>query len=210
MSIKAVVFDYGQVISLPQDPTVINRIADLAGVERANFASALWNSRSDYDRGIINAREYYRRILSRLSVKADADYNLIDKMIEMDLESWKNINGETVALMEDLKNAGYILGILSNMPNDFLAWARENLPVFSLPQVGLFSCEVNLLKPEKAIYQKLLSMLSAKGVASGGEVVFFDDIIENIKGAEPLGINAFLWKDPESARRKLLSLGVAV
>jgi putative hydrolase of the HAD superfamily len=210
LSIKAVVFDYGQVISLPQDPTVIDRIADLAGVERANFASALWNSRSDYDRGIINAREYYRRILSKLSVKADADYKLIDKMIKMDLESWKNINGETVALMEDVKNAGYILGILSNMPNDFLAWARENLPVFSLPQVGLFSCEVNLLKPEKAIYRKLLSMLSAKGVASGGEVVFFDDMGENIKGAESLGINAFLWKDPESARRELLSLGVAV
>jgi putative hydrolase of the HAD superfamily len=136
--------------------------------------------------------------------------NVIDKLIETDSDSWKNINMETVALMEDVKKAGYTLGILSNMPHDFLAWARKTLPVFSLPQVGLFSCEVNLVKPEQAIYQKLLSMLSAEGVAFAGEVVFFDDKIENIKGAESVGINALLWKDAESARRELFSLGVSL
>ena len=206
LNIKAVVFDYGQVISLPQDLTVIDRIADMAGVERAKFSSALWSSRSEYDRGIINAKEYYDKIFSKLSVEVDAGDNLIDKMIEMDLESWKEINDETVALMEDVKKAGYILGILSNMPHDFLAWARKDLPVFSLPHVGLFSCEVNLVKPEKAIYQKLLSMLGVKGE----EVVFFDDMVENVKSAGALGINALLWNGPEDARRKLISLGVAV
>ena len=208
MTIKAVVFDYGQVISLPQDPAAIDRMAEMAGVERGKFESALWALRDEYDRGTIDAREYYRQVLAELSV--DIDMNHIDEIIETDFDSWKNINHETAALMEDVKKAGYTLGILSNMPNDFLEWARKNLPVFSLPQVGLFSCEVNLLKPEKAIYQKLLSVLGAKGVVSGGEVVFFDDKIENIKGAGSLGINALLWKDAESARRELLSLGVAL
>jgi len=206
LSIKAVVFDYGQVISLPQNLAVIDSLADMAGVEREKFHPVLWDLRSDYDRGIINAREYYGKILSKLSVKVDAGNHLIDKMIEMDLTSWKEINPETVALMEDVKKAGYILGILSNMPHDFLAWARETLPVFSLPHVGLFSCEVNLVKPEQAIYQKLLSMLDIRAE----EVVFFDDMGENVKSAEALGINAILWKNPEDARRKLLSLGVIV
>jgi len=204
LSIKAVVFDYGQVISLPQDLTVMDRMAEMICVESGKFQAALWGLRGEYDRGTIMAREYYGKILAKLSVEVDV--NLIDKLIEMDLASWKEINGETVALMEDVKKAGYIPGILSNMPNDFLAWARKNLPVFSLPQVGLFSCEVNLLKPERAIYQKLLSMLNAKGE----EVVFFDDMVENVKGAEALGINALLWKNAENARRELLSLGVAL
>jgi putative hydrolase of the HAD superfamily len=204
LKIKAVVFDYGQVISLPQDPAAIDRMAELAGVERKKFEPALWALRGEYDRGSIDAREYYRKIFAKLSV--DVDINLIDKIIETDFDSWKNINRETVALMEDVKKAGYTLGILSNMPHDFLAWARKTLPVFSLPQVGLFSCDVNLVKPEEAIYKKLLSMLGARGE----EVVFFDDIVENIKGAGSLGINAFLWKDAGNARRELLTLGVTL
>ena len=204
MSIKAVIFDYGQVISLPQDPAAIDRMAEIAGVERGKFESTLWALRDEYDRGTIDARGYYRKVFAELSVAVDT--NLIDEIIETDFNSWKNINHETAALMEELKKAGYTVGILSNMPNDFLAWARKTLPVFSLPQIGLFSCEVNLVKPEEAIYQKLLSMLDLKGE----EVVFFDDKIENVKSAVPLGINALLWKDAESARRELVSLGVSL
>ena len=208
MNIKAVIFDYGQVISLPQDPAAIDRMAEIAGVERGKFESVLWALRDEYDRGTVSAREYYRDVFAKLSV--EANINIIDRIIETDFNSWKNINQETAALMEDVKKAGYTLGILSNIPHDFLAWARKTLPVFSLPQVGLFYCELNLVKPEQAIYQELLSMLGARGVVSGGEVVFFDDKIENIKGAESLGINALLWKDAESARRELLSLGVSL
>ena len=206
MSIKAVVFDYGQVISFPQDPMAIGRMAELAGVERGKFEAALWALRGEYDRGTIDAKQYFREVLSGLRVSLDE--GKIDEMIKIDFLSWVNINPKTVALMEDVKKAGYTLGILSNMPHDFLVWARENLPVFSLPHAGIFSCEHNVIKPEEAIYRKLLAALDDKGVTAGGEVVFFDDLVKNIKGAEALGINAILWNDPEDARRKLLSLGV--
>jgi len=124
--------------------------------------------------------------------------------VEIDHSSWRNINSGTVALMEEVKKAGYTLGILSNMPTDFLVWARKNIPVFSLPHVSLFSCEVSLIKPEKAIYNRMLSLLGLEG----REVVFFDDTMKNIESARSLGIEAFLWENPETARRVLLSLGV--
>jgi putative hydrolase of the HAD superfamily len=108
--------------------------------------------------------------------------------------------------MEDVKAAGYTLGILSNMPHDFLAFARENFSVFSLPDVSLFSCEAKLIKPEAAIYRKLLSLLTC----NPGEVVFFDDTQNNIDSAAGLGIHAFLWQDPETARRDLSGLGVTL
>ena len=202
MSIKAVVFDYGQVISLPPDPKVIECLAERIGAEREIFESLLWSLRDEFDRGTLNSREYYKEILSRLNVSMD-DKD-IDEMSAMDLESWKNTNPGTVSLMEDVKKAGYVLGILSNMPHDFLAMGRKKFPVFSLPHVSLFSCEVNLIKPEEAIYRKLLSMLGLEG----GEVVFFDDKMENIKSARTLGLEAFLWETPESARRVLSSLEV--
>jgi len=202
LSIKAVIFDYGQVISLPQDPKVIDYLAGRIGADRDRFESLLWSLRKEYDRGTQTAKEYYNIILSRLNVSMDDES--IDEMIDVDLKSWKNVNPGTVSLMEDVKKAGYILGILSNMPHDFLAWARKNIYVFSLPQINLFSCEVNLIKPEKAIFQKLISMSGAEPE----ELVFFDDNPENVSSAVSLGIKAFLWKDPENARRELSLLGV--
>ena len=203
-AIKAVVFDYGQVISLPQDPKVMDLLAAKAGVAREKFESLLWSLRNEYDRGTVTGREYYKDLLSRFSVSMDE--KSIDEMIAIDLASWRNIDSGTVALMEDVKKAGYILGILSNMPHDFLVWARKNIPVFSLSDVSLFSCEVNLIKPEEAIYRKLLSLIGLEG----RELVFFDDNAENVKGAEALGINALLWNGSENARRELESLGVTL
>ena len=202
MSIKAVVFDYGQVISLPQDPAAMDNLAQRAGAERGKLESAVWSLRDEYDRGTLSSIEYYKKVLSSLDISMDD--KSIDELIAIDLGSWKNIDPGTFSLMEDVKKAGYVLGILSNMPHDFLAWGRKNCPVFSLPHVSLFSCEVNLIKPEAAIYEKLLSMLEHEGA----NVVFFDDKPENIESARAAGIQAFLWENPESARRVLLSLGV--
>ena len=202
MSIKAVVFDFGQVISIPLDPVKIEKLAKLAGVEREQFESVFWSLRKEYDRGTIDAREYYRAVLSRLGTSLDEEG--INEMIRLDYEIWKHINNHTVTLMEDIKKQGYILGILSNMPHDFLAWARKNLSVFSLPHKSLFSCEVKLIKPEQAIFRKLLSIL---GIESR-DLVFFDDSAENVDSAKTLGIEAFLWKTPKNARAELLSLGV--
>jgi len=202
LEIKAVVFDYGRVISFDQDPEVLDELAKLAGVEKDKFISALWALRGDYDRGLISSRKYFTNVLSSLSVCADD--KTLDKMAEIDIGSWKNVNPETVALMEEVKKAGYILGILSNIPLGFLDWARKNSPVFSLPHIGLYSCEVNHVKPEKVIFEKLVSMTGVKA----GELVFFDDLAKNIKGARDIGIEAFIWENPKKARRELLSLGV--
>jgi putative hydrolase of the HAD superfamily len=202
--IRAVVFDYGKVISFPPDPAVMERLASMAGVGVEVFEPLLWELRGEYDRGTIHAREYYGRLLSRLKVSLDE--TTIEAMIELDWKSWKNLNPGTVRLMEDVKAAGLILGILSNMPHDFLAFARGNFPLFSLPDVGLFSCEVNLIKPEAAIYHKLLSLLQRPPE----EVVFFDDSQDNVRAAAALGIHAFLWKDPETARQDLHALGAGL
>jgi len=202
LSVRAVVFDYGNVISLPQDPKVMDELAARVGVERDRFESALWSLRGDYDRGTISAKEYFKNILSSLDVFFDE--KSIEDIIEIDTNSWKNINTETETLMKELKTAGYMVGILSNMPHDFLVWAKENIPVFSLPHFGLFSCDVNLIKPEEAIYRKLLSRLDLKA----DELVFFDDKTENIAGARAVGMEAILWRNVKDARRELISLGV--
>jgi putative hydrolase of the HAD superfamily len=201
MKIKAVVFDYGKVICFPPEHGVMDELAALAGVEKNALEKMVWKYRDNYDRGTEKGPVYYQRIVRELG--KDISIETGNTMAEIDMAGWKNINSATVKLMEDIKKAGLLLGILSNMPFEFLDWARKKLPVFSLPQVGVFSCEEGLIKPEEAIYRKLLEKLNCLP----GEVVFFDDIAQNVDKARELKIEAFVWESPEKTRELLAELG---
>jgi putative hydrolase of the HAD superfamily len=203
-AIQAVVFDYGKVICLSPPDSVMDELASLAGLDRGILEPLVWSRRGEYDRGLINGKDYYRALLATRGISLDD--GVLEKMVDIDLSSWTRINPGTLALMEDIKKAGLTLGILSNMPREFLEIARRTLPVFKLPDVGLYSCEAGFIKPEAAIYGALLSALGCKP----GAVVFFDDIPENVEGASRLGIRAFLWRDPETARKNLEHLGLSI
>jgi putative hydrolase of the HAD superfamily len=192
--LKAVVFDYGKVISHPPADSVTVDLAALAGLPVKTLEGLIPRYRSDYDRGLFDAAGYYEVMLGGGGIHADR--RTLERMAAIDLDSWSRVNEKTVRLMEWVKEAGFKLGILSNMPFDFLAMARKRFPVFSMPDVGIFSCETGSVKPEAAIYRTLISALGCEP----REIVFFDDIQVNVDGAGALGINAFLWEGPEAAR----------
>jgi putative hydrolase of the HAD superfamily len=202
--VKAVAFDFGKVICLPPGPEVMEKLAGMAGLPQAEFEPLVWKLRDAYDRGTINGGEYFRRVLAAAGVRAEDA--TVEAMYRVDLESWTVMNRETITLMEDIKASGTTLGILSNMPHDFLLMARERFPVFSLPQVGIFSCETGSIKPEPAIYEALIAALHCVP----GEIVFFDDMRVNVEGAAALGIRAFVWEDPGTARNLLRQLGLGI
>ncbi|MDR3336982.1 MAG: HAD family phosphatase [Treponema sp.] len=200
--IKAVVFDYGEVISFKPAEETGRELARIAGLQQEVLDTLRWQIRSEFDRGVLSGKEYYKKVLALAGVTASDE--VAEKMARMDVEGWKRINEGTVALMKEIKNAGLILGVLSNMPHEFLGMARESLPVFKLYDVGIFSCELNFIKPEREIYLALIEKLGCKSE----EIVFFDDIKVNVDGAAALGVNAYVWKDAGTARKTLLELGV--
>jgi putative hydrolase of the HAD superfamily len=202
MAFKGVAFDFGNVISLPQAEGVMEELASLAAMERTLFESLLWANRPEYDRGTLTGVEYYRNFLSKAGVFLDD--KTLERMIAVDLKSWARINPGTERLMADIKMAGYKLGILSNMPHEFLAIARGKFPVFDLPHAAIYSCEVGSIKPEERIYRE---MVSALGIAAE-ELIFFDDMPVNVEKACSLGIRAFIWKDADSAREELRRLSL--
>jgi putative hydrolase of the HAD superfamily len=204
MDVKAVIFDFGKVISFPPDSSVMEELAAIAGLEVRALDNLVWKFRGDYDRGRVTAQDYYKTILRHEGATlANAD---IERMIQIDHQSWTRINPDTAALMEDVKGSGYILGILSNMPYDFLALARSSFPVFRLPDISVFSCETGFITPEPGIYSILLDRLSC----TAEETVFFDDMPINVEGAKKAGLRAFVWQDPQTAREVLQSLGAAL
>jgi putative hydrolase of the HAD superfamily len=201
-----VVFDYGQVICHEPFAEVNGELARLAGLPVETLDPLRWQYRGDFDRGSLSGKDYYRKI-TRLAGAVPAD-EVLEKMVEVDTAGWTRMDEGTIALMQDLTGArpGPVLklGILSNMPGEFLRWAREALSVFKLIDVGIFSCELGIIKPEPGIYQALIAALDCEP----GEIVFFDDVQANVDAAIALGIRAFLWKDPETARDQLREFGI--
>ncbi|GHV96016.1 haloacid dehalogenase [Spirochaetia bacterium] len=195
--IKAVVFDYGGVICFPPSPENEEALGRLIGLSVESLRELNRKYRGEYDRGTYNSRDYYKFILSEAGIFPD-DASL-ERIGQTDMDSWKRLNPDTVQLMRDIKAAGFTLGILSNMPHDFLAWGRQNIPVFNEADPAIFSCDFNLIKPEAAIYEKMRELTGC----AFEEIVFFDDIPNNIAMAGKLGIRGIIWEGPEAARETL-------
>lgn len=204
MAIEAIIFDYGNVISLPQEGNSMDTLASIATLDRTTMEKIVWEHRDPYDRGRMSGKEYYRTMLATVGVELEPA--ALDQLVRADLESWARLNPQTVSLIEDLQRKGFRTGILSNMPKDFLDFARERFNLFSNVEVGVFSCDVGYNKPERPIYEILLKTL---GIPAE-KTVFFDDIPANVEGARAVGIHAFLWKKVENAKDDLRQLGVRI
>jgi putative hydrolase of the HAD superfamily len=200
--IKAAVFDYGNVISFAPEEKERMEIAALGGIELSVLNELDRQYRGEHDRGVLSGVDFYKTILTKAG--KDGDGEIAKRMLEADLQSWTRINPATVKLMEDLKAAGLKVGILSNMPHEFLAIAREQFPVFKIPDAGIFSCETGFIKPEDGIYEALFAALGC----SPYEIVFVDDLRPNVEAARLLGMNAFVWKDAEAARELFTKLEI--
>ena len=203
MSIKAVAFDYGGVMAFFQDESAIKDMADMAGIDFSFMKKIYWDNRSIYDQGLVDGIGFFKSILADMGIFADPD--LLERLIDCDLKSWSHINPATEALIRSLKDSGIKTGVLSNIIQDFLDRIYETLPIFDLIDIKVFSCEVGRIKPDKKIYEILLSRLDCKA----DELVYFDDQQLNVDAALALGIHAFFWKNPEEARKELELLGVS-
>jgi putative hydrolase of the HAD superfamily len=204
---KTVVFDYGRVISLDPAEETQEEIARLAGVPAEIFEKISMAYRNDYDRGSIRGREYYQKVMGESGVTVTDTRNfdaLADRLVLLDAHSWARINVETETLIRGIREAGYKVGILSNMPHDFLEHERDVFRVFNLCDPCIFSCRYNLIKPEREIYQVLIDALGC----APEEIVFFDDLQVNVEGARNMGIYAYQWKDVKTARSILKGLRI--
>jgi len=202
MDIKAVVFDFGKVLSLPPEEDTLQTMATIAGADAADLGRLFWGRRGLYDRGTQTGAEYYAGILAELGLRSDDQ--TVNDLIAVDLESWARLDPEAVRLAEDARRAGFKLGILSNMPRDFLRIVRDRFPLLTGADAQIYSCELGSIKPEAPIYQALLAALGM----NAAEVVFFDDLPVNVEAALALGFRAFVWRDAATARLDLAGLGV--
>jgi putative hydrolase of the HAD superfamily len=195
------------VISLDPAGKALEEMARLAGAPVELFDKIRMAYRDDFDRGTLRGRAYYQKVLKEAGVpvnSAEEFDSLADRITQIDTHSWARVNPETETLMREIRETGCGLGILSNMPHDFLEAERDVFRVFDLCRVSIFSCHYNIIKPEREIYQVLINALDC----APEEIVFFDDIPINVEGAQKSDITAYVWKDAKTAREILKTLEV--
>ena len=182
--IKAVVFDIGNVMvdydwrkTLLLDLGMTEEQADALG--EAVFENPYMN---EYDRGALPDRE-----VIEIFCKANPD---MEKEIRFAFEHMPETLTEfpdSPKLIRALKKAGYQVYYLSNYSESNFRIAREQFQFLKEVDGGVVSWQEKITKPEPGIYQALLSRYGLKPE----EVLFFDDLPRNIKGAKKAGFHTW-------------------
>jgi putative hydrolase of the HAD superfamily len=193
--ITSVIFDFGGVLGMPQDPVWAQAMADMCGLPFPAFLSLYMRDRLDLDKGTVSSAEYWGRILAEARKPAPTD--LVDRLVRADVAGWTRVNRCVVDWAARLRGDGIRTAILSNMPQDILdaMWREPGLQWMADFQARVFSCEVGLVKPEPGIYRRCLEALGALPA----ETVFLDDVPVNVDGARALGIQGLLFRSPREA-----------
>ena len=123
--------------------------------------------------------------------------------MEQDALMWMDLNPAMLAWIPRIKQAGFRLGILSNMGYGVLGYM---LPRFSW--LGQFdhltwSCELGVVKPDPAIYLHTVKKLGV----SPDQALFIDNLEKNIVGAEAVGLHAALFQNVEQLQSDLARRG---
>lgn len=190
-SFDSVIFDYGGVLVKHQTDADQSRMARFFGISPDRFTELYWAKRADYDKDVMTAGEYWQDIAREAA--ATLSTRAVDELISIDTESWMQFDEVMWDWIGQLRKARKRVAMLSNMPRELgeaLKTTTTRLEVFD--QITL-SYEVRAAKPEPVIYEHCLEGLDA----APERTLFFDDRIENVHGAELLGMRAiqFLNRD---------------
>ena len=102
-----------------------------------------------------------------------------------------------VELATSLSAAGHAIYVLSNMPKQTWEYLERKHLFFRNFNGLLLSFEERLIKPEAAIYQRLLKRFEL----DAGRTIFIDDHLPNILAARKQGLEAVHLADPDQPSR---------
>ena len=185
---KSIVFDLGGVM-VDFDPKsyLVDLLCNTEMEEKVyelTFGSEEWKL---MDAGLISRFEGNKRMLER------AQQEGCSFEVQGVLDDWIHIlhvRHRMQELVRRMKNHGYCVYYLSNIPQDVLDLLRQR-GVLDRFDGGVASCEVHINKPDPRIYQALLDKYHLKAE----ECVFIDDRLENVQTAFSMGFAGVQMKD---------------
>lgn len=198
--ISCLMLDMGGVLTCEHNEAKVGELMAILGdgrglgYSRDEFLRAYFALRPDYDRGVSNGAEYWRRVAAAVSPARSLSAAEIERLIAVDLESWfDNMRLPMLDFLGEARAKVERLVLLSNIHEDGVRHIREGAGRGWASQFHLLvlSCEHKLLKPEAAIYRLALE----KAGVSPADTLFVDDNPENVEAALALGFSSFRFTD---------------
>lgn len=185
--VKAVLFDFGQVLSLPPDPAVWRQILNISGLTETDLHREYWAHRHEYDRGTLTGEAYWKKVAAGSHARFDSAQ--IIALVKADIELWGRLNQPMVEWAQRLQRARIRTGILSNIGDAMAEGLTTKFDWISAFDHCTWSYTLKLAKPEVAIYY-----CAAEGLGTDvGNILFIDDKQENIEAAQAAGMQAIQY-----------------
>ena len=119
MGLRAVIFDYGMVLTGQPSAEAHDAMLRITGLPHDEFESAYWADRHAYDEGKLTGLEFWQNIAR--DAKLNLDAAAIDELNQWDARMWTTQNPAMLAWQQQLKERGIHTAILSNMGDTVLA-----------------------------------------------------------------------------------------
>jgi len=186
-NIKAIIFDFGNVLENEEAMKEFFREVDFAG----------WNAQQDKGRTFKEGVADHSRKFPRYAHLFQAYH-----------DHWQDSIGDaftgTVEILKRLKRAGYPLYGLSNWSAETFPFAREKYDFLDVFDDMIISAHVGFVKPEPEIYNLMLEKIGKPS----NECLFIDDSLPNIQQANTMGFNTIHFQSPVQLKEELLRLGI--
>lgn len=204
MGLKAVIFDYGGVLSttpfLGVGAFERERGYPRGSIVRLLFGAEPLQGAADWhllETGLITLDQFRDRVSARAAehIGGPLDAQFFALFVD---SLHVGIHWRVVERVRRLRADGYRLAVLTNNVAEWSSFWRASIPI-DLFDVVVDSCEVGLRKPDPAIFRLTCERLGVEP----GEAVFLDDSPGHIDSARALGLRTILVTGPEQALAEL-------
>ena len=196
--IKAIIFDFGRVISAQKSPALFHQYEKDLGLAPGTLNAIMFSSR-DWGEALIGRKtieEFWYAIGPELGLDTTEEIEAFRSRYWAD----EAINEGVLNLIRRLQG-NYKLAVLSNSPPGLGQWLEE-WEMLDLLDVLFCSGDEGVVKPEPAAFKITLERLGVEPA----EAVFIDDTLEHVEAARKLGIHGILFTTAERLEAELGSL----
>jgi epoxide hydrolase-like predicted phosphatase len=196
--IKAIIFDFGRVISAQKPMSLFRRYEEDLGLAPGSinpimFGSAAWQ---DTLLGRKTAEEFWHAIAPQLNLHTPEEIDAFRRRYHAD----EAINAGVLALIRRL-HGRYKLAVLSNSPPGLAQWLT-GWGIRDQFDVVFCSGDEGVVKPDPAAFQITLERLGA----TPREAVFIDDTPGHVEAAWALGLHGIVFTSAEALADELDAL----
>ena len=176
-----IIFDIGNVLVRWDPVNIVRSVINAPGAVRVAehlFAHPDWQ---EVDKGCLSIPEVIVRAVER----TDIDEDIVTAIYRSVPASLTPIP-ENIAVLQQLRQAGFGIYALSNMGLESAAYLAATAPFWDEFDARVISAEVQMVKPDPAIFEYLLK----RNGLTNSDCIFIDDSQINVQVAENLGIKS--------------------